>query len=351
MITPKNLLIVRTDRIGDVVLSLPLAAVIKKRYPDCKISFLLREYTRPLAENNKYIDEILLLKTEGDKVLIVENASQLKKKKFDSVIVVYPTFNISLIVFLSGIKVRIGTGYRWYSALFNHKIYEHRKTAEKHELEYNLSLLEHLDITSINEEDKKEFSILPDSESSSKVSLFLNSLEIQSDQQIIIVHPGSGGSSVDLPLSKYRELIALITERTSFKVIITGSKAEFEICSLLVINEKVYNCAGLFSLRELIALISRASFFISNSTGPLHIAAASGINVIGFYPHAKACSAKRWGPYSDKGMVFTPASDCPGNSVEQCLQRECMNSIDMNEVFEKMEKILKLTPNTGETDV
>ena len=51
MITPNNILIIRTDRIGDVILSLPLAALIKKHLPECKISFLLKEYAK---ERNAY---------------------------------------------------------------------------------------------------------------------------------------------------------------------------------------------------------------------------------------------------------------------------------------------------------
>ncbi|OGU36675.1 MAG: hypothetical protein A2058_10540 [Ignavibacteria bacterium GWA2_36_19] len=61
MIEPKNLLIVRTDRIGDVVLSLPLAEIIKRHFPKCRVTYLLRKYTKSLAFENPFIDEILLL--------------------------------------------------------------------------------------------------------------------------------------------------------------------------------------------------------------------------------------------------------------------------------------------------
>ena len=141
MIEPKNLLIVRTDRIGDVVLSLPLAELVKRHFPHCKVTYLLREYTKCLAQEHPFIDSILLLKESNGKVPIKDNYRELQKYNFDSCLIVYPTFQTALIAFLSRIKNRIGTGYRWYSFLLNHKIYEHRKYAERHELEYNVNLL------------------------------------------------------------------------------------------------------------------------------------------------------------------------------------------------------------------
>ena len=65
MIKPKNLLIVRTDRIGDVVLSLPLAEIVKRYYPDCKVTFLIRNIQGILLENHPYIDNIIILQETG----------------------------------------------------------------------------------------------------------------------------------------------------------------------------------------------------------------------------------------------------------------------------------------------
>ena len=67
MIAPENLLIVRTDRIGNVILSLPLAELVKSKYPSCKVTFLVREYTSSLIENNPFIDQILLFKEKKDR--------------------------------------------------------------------------------------------------------------------------------------------------------------------------------------------------------------------------------------------------------------------------------------------
>ncbi|MEW6654038.1 MAG: glycosyltransferase family 9 protein, partial [Bacteroidota bacterium] len=140
-----SILIVRTDRIGDVVLSLPLAWLLKKHIPKVRVSFLVRDYTAPLVRNCKYVDEVIVLSEKNGKAQIAENVNALKHK-FDACIAAFPTYPIALILFLSGINTRIGSGYRWYSFLFNKKVYEHRKYGERHELEYNVRMLQQLNI-------------------------------------------------------------------------------------------------------------------------------------------------------------------------------------------------------------
>ncbi len=209
---PKNILIVRTDRIGDLILTLPLAGLIKKQYPDCKVSFLVRDYTKNIVSNHPHIDEVLVLKEDNGNVSLSDNINLIKQRNFDNCIVVYPRFRISLIIFLSRIKNRIGTGYRWYSFLFNKKVYEHRKNAERHELEYNLNLLEKLGIKNSVAESNVGYDLKVDESSLKNVTRILVDEKLDLQKPIIIVHPGSGGSSVDLPINKFAELVSKLDE-------------------------------------------------------------------------------------------------------------------------------------------
>ena len=88
-------------------------------------------------------------------------------------LVVNPTLKISLMMFLAGVTNRIGTGYRWYSFLFNNKVYEHRKYAEKHELEYNINLLNKIDIDFKDFSDEIKFHLKVDDKSSEKINSIL----------------------------------------------------------------------------------------------------------------------------------------------------------------------------------
>lgn len=337
--TPKNILIVRTDRIGDVVLSLPVVSVIKEYYPDCKVNFLIREYTKSITDANPLIDKSIIIKEENGKFRIFENVRMLKKYDFDVVIILYPTFILTLIMFLAGIKKRIGTGYRLYSFLFTDKIYEHRKDAKKHELEYNFSLLSSIGIDFRPGINNVKFNLNLSDSSLNKIDKLLEANNIHPEDRFIIIHPGSGGSAVDLPIDKFKEIIKNLSD-IDVKIILTGNRNEKKMCDELTINEKVKNFSGLLTLEELIALINKSYLLVANSTGPIHIAAALGKQTFGFYPKIKSCSAQRWGPYTNKRFIYEPELDCRDCNRKQCEKLNCMNFININNVMSDIKNFL-----------
>ncbi|MFC2102819.1 glycosyltransferase family 9 protein [Bacteroidota bacterium] len=344
MIKPKNILIVRTDRIGDVILSLPLARIIKNKYPDCKITFLVRNYTAAIVLGHPYIDEVIILREADDTIPINVNVDLLKDKKYDTGIIVYPTFKTALIVYLSGIKTRIGSGYRWYSVLFNNKVFEHRKTAEKHELEYNISLLKKIKIDEQPLQGNVNFDLKVNSEALEYVNRISLDYWIDLDKKLVVVHPGSGGSAVDLPTEKMSKIVQDLAAIEDVNIIVTGSDSEFSLCESITSGTNAINLAGKFDLQQITALISLSHVFVSNSTGPIHIAAALGIPVIGFYPKIRACSEERWGPYTTKKVIFSPETDCSNCNREQCERLNCMNTIDIHKVTDEVKnQILRTT--------
>ena len=341
MKAPQKILIVRSDRIGDVVLSLPLAELVKKKYPGCKVAYFIRNYTGALLDGHPFVDEVIIADEYDGKILFVKNLKKIKSINFDTSIVVNPTFKISLMMFLAGIKNRIGTGYRWYSFLFNKKVFEHRKFGEKHELEYNLYLLSKIGIEDANIADKIDFHLSTDEISSEKIHSILTSGGLKPGEKIVVIHPGSGGSSVDLPKKKLIEVARMISTMSDTKIVITGSNNEKNLCKEFEVSDSVINLSAQLDLSLLKALIKNADIFISNSTGPMHIAAAFGIHIIGFFPKILSCSQKRWGPYTEKKTIFTPTIDCSNCTREQCEKLDCMNSIDIGKVFDETKKVLK----------
>lgn len=342
MTNPRNILIVRTDRIGDVVLTLPIAQIIKKHFPDSRITILLREYTKSLASNNPFVDEIITLKAENGNQLstLIKNIGQLKNK-YDTSIAASPSFTIALILFFSKIKMRIGSGYRWYSFLFNKRIYEHRKSGEKHELEYNMRMLRTIGINEDVSEKNVSFYLHISKESEQYADKLLKSLSVDEKEKIIICHPGSGGSAVDLPVTKFKELVMMLAHKLKYNILITGSDKEQKLCEQLIVNDKTKNAAGKMNLEQLTAVINKSELVIANSTGPIHIAAALGKKVVGFYPKIPSCSPRRWGPYTTKKLIYTPEIDCKICTRKQCERLNCMNSINIQKVFADIKNILE----------
>jgi ADP-heptose:LPS heptosyltransferase len=217
---------------------------------------------------------------------------------------------------------------------------EHRKYGERHELEFNIRLLKQLGINYEVNEDNAEFGITPSQTSEKKIIDELKSVGINLLKPVIIIHPGSGGSSIDFPASKLKFLVESLS-KLDIGILITGTASEKELCNSMVVSKNVINVAGRYSLSELIALINQSDLMIANSTGPIHIAAALNKYVIGFYPKIVSCAPKRWGPYTNKKIIFSPTIDCNDCNRSQCGKLNCMDSIKVDDVFTSTEILLR----------
>jgi heptosyltransferase-2 len=332
----KKILLIRTDRIGDVVLSLPMLPVLKKRFPSADISVMVRKYTRELVEHHPDVAEIILWEQNGERSVSFY-VDLLRKKKFDIVIIPYPRFLLALIVFLAGIPVRVGTGYRWYSFLFNAKVYEHRKDALRHEAEYNLNLLKAI---GIEETGTPEFEIsIPDG-AREKIDTQLASDRIG---RFAVLHPGSGGSARDWPPEKFAGLGDALRSSLDLTIVLTGGDGERPLTAAVAsrMNIVPVDYTGKFSLPELGALFKRSAVVVANSTGPLHIASAVGTPVVAFYPPIVQCSAVRWGPYTQRKKVFTAdAGRCPLCKGGPCRSNVCMDQITVEQVVSGIRELL-----------
>jgi heptosyltransferase-2 len=333
----QNILVVRTDRIGDVILTLPTIEALKLNFPQARVAMLVNSYTAGLVEGSANV----LLYNKGNRPKpFFEMLSELRSERFDAGIVAFPRFRIALLLWLAGIPVRVGTGYRWYSFLFNKKIYEHRKTVEKHEAEYNLSLLKGLgcEISSI-----PEVKIVISEQERKKASDIRRSLRILDSDQMVLLHPGSGGSARTWNPDNFSFLAAEL-EKKGFSVVITGGEPEKHLVHSVAqkAGEGVTPFVSTLSLKEFAAFIQTAKLFVANSTGPLHIAAAVQTPVIGFYAPVQVMSPKRWGPLTEKKEIFIPdPAHCARCKGGECQGDECMKQITVAQVLEAAVNLTK----------
>ena len=336
----KNILLVRTDRIGDVILSLPMLPLLKRRFPGAAISVLVRQYTRELVEHHSCVDEVLIYENEGSIASLWSMLLEIRARKFDAAIIPYPRFRPTLILFLAGIRIRVGSGYRWYSFLFNRRIYEHRKDARRHEVEYNLNLLS---VLGVDPASSPEFEIRAQPSAEAAIDSLLRTKGIGPGDRFAVLHPGSGGSARDWPAANFSKLGNRISSGLGLKLVVTGGKGEEVLANLTAggIVPHAISFAGILSLGEMAALLRRASVFVSNSTGPMHIAAVVGTPVVAFFPPILQCSPVRWGPYTKKKRVFVADNGtCPLCEGGPCRSNVCMEQIDVQKVFEATKDLI-----------
>jgi ADP-heptose:LPS heptosyltransferase len=328
-----NVLFVRTDGIGDLILTLPAATALKRQRPDVRLSYLVSRYAAPVLEHHPDVDEILC--DPG-----LEDRSARRRflgQGFDAVVFFKPYRNWFWSAYRAGIRRRIGTGYRWYSFLLSDRVYEHRSRFNKHESEYNLNLLKPLNVTVSDPKPPK---------------LYLTPFEINQADEIltsltrprVIVHPGNIYAR-NWTSGRYFDLIRELRTH-GFSVALTGSEQEWknfnsrERGSYLA-NSGVTNLMGRLNLRQFIAVVSQCDLVVSGSTGPMHMAAALGVPTVSLFDPRRGSSTVRWGPLGGRGVVFKPEVPiCEKCIYEKCPYWDCMDRIPVETVAQKVQEVL-----------
>lgn len=331
-------LIVRTDKLGDSLLTLPVAAKLKGHFSDCRIYFLSASYTAPIIAKSKFVDEVIA----SDKTNFFELAEILRRKKIDYAIIARPTLKNALVIYFAGIKNRIGTKYRAYSFLFNHRVAHHRKESKKHEALYNLDLLQPVGINNSNDLNEINFGLEPEIEIQYRVREKLKKSGVDFSKPLVVMHISSGGSAVDWNYLNFKKLAHYIKTNSDAEILLTGTHKDFLFLYELFLDfdYKVYNLAGEFNLVELFNLFTMVDVYIGNSTGPTHLAAIAGCWIISFYPKITVASQIRWGPITKKRIIFEPEIECSDCTQEQCIKLNCMDSIQVEKVFKEVYRII-----------
>jgi heptosyltransferase III len=322
----------RTDSIGDVVLTLPLAGIIKTHYPNCEISFIGRTYTEPIIALSKYVDHFInwdhleLLST-------LEQVEKLKVLQVDCIIHVYPNKQIARAAKKAAIPSRIGTSHRtfhWFTC--NELVSFSRKKSDLHESILNCKLLKPL---SIDAPDFKEVINFIGYNNSPVPTTEIENL-IDKKKINIVLHPKSKGSAREWGLENYQELIDILP-KDRFKIFITGTAKEGEVMQdFLTRNQNnVVDTTGKFGLKELIAFLSLTDCIVAASTGPLHIASVMGKCAIGIYPPIRPMHPGRWAPIGKNVHVLVKPGSCNlCRKTGNCICMKEINAADVKKILD-----------------
>lgn len=322
-----RLLLVRTDRVGDLVLASPCIQAAKEAWPSCEVWFLASGYAASVLQGNPYLDSLLLYQGEPPGEL----ARRLKGYSFDAVVCLFPTWPLALALYRAGIPVRVASGFRWYQWLFNRRVYLRRSRALKKEWEYNLDLLGLLGW---------EGEYLPP-------RFYLRPEEVEWAQKVVedkgwprdfvALYPGGGGELL-WPLGRFIQLVELMKERGMFPVVFWGPGEEDMARTLEGAGAVM---APPTNLRELASLLSLSGAMVTNNTGPMHIGAALGLPLVQLFDPRRACNPARWGYYGrGKRVLLPPVPRCSGKCTPKCAYHPCMEAIEPQTVLKALEEVL-----------
>ncbi|MBS3126421.1 glycosyltransferase family 9 protein [Candidatus Woesearchaeota archaeon] len=345
-----SILIIQLWGIGETILTLPAVHAVRKAFPKAQISILATERNRDVFQGNKDISEIktIPLKPTGILRFIRKN-----KNAFDLAIDMEEYLNISaLIAFYVG-KERWGYGHGQRARLYTRRtVYNDRQHAAQ----------TFLDLVSMDGEKNtvSELVELPVTEfAKQRVSFFLKESGVVESDNVVGITPGAAESSKCRmwPQENFAKMADGLIELYKVKVLFIGSANESplieDIRDQMQNKGQSINAAGKVSLSDLFTLVKRCRLFISNDTGPMHIAAAQKVPTIGLFgPNIPL----RFGPYGKSNTsiykgdncTFSPCINVHLGRTPDCLfkknspdYQKCMKNISIADVGKAVEKIMQ----------
>lgn len=288
--TIRKILLVRPDNIGDVVLTLPMAGLIKEHLPQTKVAFLGQTYTESVIKKSAFVDEVYDWKQWS-----ADPVEAFQSCRPEVVVHVYPNKNITVAARQAAVPVRIGTARRWFNLLnCNRLVWLKRRGSYLHEAQLNIRLLSPLGIKKM-----PDIESLPDYYGWKHDETKQMTDVISGNKYNVVLHPKSQGHGCEWPLKNYCSLASLLPQET-FNVLVTGTKEEGMIirqeCPELLALNNVTDVTGRYDLETFVALIEQADCLVASGTGPVHLSAAAGTFTVGLYPPVRPIHPGRWQP-------------------------------------------------------
>jgi heptosyltransferase-2 len=338
-----KILIRGANWIGDAVMSMPAVKALKKAYSESKVSLLVRPSVAPLFEKDPNIDEIILYEDRFKTVAGRLNLAMiLKKKGFSKAFLFQNSFDAALITFLAGIPERIGYDRYRRGFLLTSPIPFNGDDRKIHHIDYYLNLLRNIGIE-VKRSVPWIYMSIDERLSASKAMSGLT-------RPIIGINPSAtyGSSKMWLP-ERFAEVAYWFAAETNGSIIIFGNKKETNIANEIeyLINRQalqsasLLNLSGKTTLRELIGLISECDIFLTNDSGPMHIAYATGTPTAAIFG---STSPELTGHLSAGSIVLKADSKCSPCFERTCANKNndmrCMYAIESEDVYFAVKKLL-----------
>ncbi len=318
-----KVLVARTDKLGDVVLSLPALAWLAAARPRWELHALVAPAAAPLVERAPGAAAVRLWP---------DDAPRLAAERYDAAVLL--CFDAGLAAHLRAIGVRPRVGPLSKPAswrLLDRGVWQRRSRSRRHERDLNVDLVARL------------AGERPDAAALPMPRLGLSPAQAEAGRRfrrdeaggapfVAFVHPGSAGSALAWPPARFGAVARRLAAREGWRVFLTGGPddAAAVAAAAAAAGPDVVSLAGRHDLSGFLGLLAGGDLLVGPSTGPLHMAAALGLAAVGVYPPVPVQSPARWGPLGPHAVALAPDVACPGRldcRGEGCRLWNCLDRI------------------------
>jgi lipopolysaccharide heptosyltransferase II len=289
----KNILCVRPDNMGDVLMTTPAFRAIKESLPGVQLTLLGSPNGAVIAPLIPEIDEVVTCKLPWESKEHPDSADTLlalidtlSKRAFDGAIVFtnysQSAFPAAFLCYLANIPRRLAYAKEYQARLLTDWVIDQEPYLMlKHGVQRQLDLIAAVGFTTENE----TLSLRVPEEAIKTVRAKLEHAGVDTNKPFIVVHPGASDPKRQYPPHLYAQAIQRITEDMHYQVVISGVASEIPLSDILMkgSHQNICSLVGQLNISELAGLIAMAQLLISNNTGPIHIAAAVQTPVVDLY--------------------------------------------------------------------
>ena len=300
--------------IGDAVLARPALESLRRMYPQAEVWLLASDWVKDLYEKDGLFNGVLPLGRMRGPRAYARMAGQLKDQRFDVGLLLTNSFASALLFSMARIPERWGYRRDGRGPLLTRSVPVPELAPAKHQVLYYLDLMKGLGLKAAAPDLRIS---LPEGEKRA-ARQSLRGLGVSLKRPLVVLNPGAAyGPAKRWPAERFAELGALLQQKKRAELLITGSSAEeglaAEIASRLPNPPTVL--AGRTSLRQLLGFISQARLFITNDTGPMHLANILSVPVVALFGPTDPVVT---GPFHPPAVVLKKEVAC-----WPCLYRKC----------------------------
>lgn len=330
----KRIVVRGPNWIGDAVMCEPALSAVRRLFPRAEVTLLVKPAIAELFTGHPAVSRILVYDERRLHAGLTGKwrlAQALRQGRFDLAILFQNAFEAALLAFLAGIPRRYGYATDGRRLLLSDPVAHPGRRAVVHQVESFLGMLRPL-----GWEEKAaapRLALKPEEETAMAERLMESG--IGRDERVIGVNPGStyGGAKRWLP-ERFAEAADRLAGQLGASVVIVGARGEEPLARAVAgrIKARTVVLAGKTSVRELMAAVKRCALFLTNDTGPMHIAAAFGVPVVAVFGPTDWRTTAPFG--TGHALVRQPV-DCSPCLLRECpIDHRCMTRVTVDEVYQ-----------------
>jgi len=338
----RRICIIKPSALGDVVQTLPLLPVLRKRFPRARISWVINASLAPLLEGHPDLDELIPFERRGSLRKWLRLLRRLRRSEFDLVFDLQGLFRSAVMTLATGAALRVGLETAREGSLWACHVLiagtgldvsphtRYRRVAAAMGVS-NLDPQAHVSIPAADRE-------------------WAQSMLSPLGSPVLAIHPGAGWVTKRWPPERFAVVACKAIRRYSLAPVLLGSAQEAGLAlqveksvRRMVPNAPLLNIAGKTSLKQLAAVLSQSNVLLTNDSGPMQLAAGLGTPVVGIFTCTSPLIS---GPPGEIHELVATGVKCAASYRKRCPYRgrrhlACLEELDVDRVWSAFSRLMQ----------